>query len=175
MLEETPWLRQAQSESQARKNVGILFDSNRLDHETEATLNKLAERQLSDGTWSWFPGGQSDRYISLYIATGFGRLRRLGVDVNVESGVRALRSLDDWMKREYDDIQKSSEPEKYAPSSTDALYLYGRSFFLKDQSVAPVNQPAVEFFLKQSRKFWLQTNCRQTQGHLALALLRFKG
>ena len=33
-LEETPWLRQAQAESQARKNVGILFDSNRLNSET---------------------------------------------------------------------------------------------------------------------------------------------
>src|SRR5262249_55817023 len=28
-LEETPWLRQAQKESEARKNVGILFDDNR--------------------------------------------------------------------------------------------------------------------------------------------------
>jgi len=31
----------------------------------------------------------------------------------------------------------------------------------------------IDFFLKQSRKFWLQTDCRQTQGHLALALHRF--
>ncbi len=30
-----------------------------------------------------------------------------------------------------------------------------------------------EFFLKQARKFWLKTNSRQTQGHLALALKRF--
>src|SRR6202043_2277884 len=29
-IEETPWLREAESESQARKNVGILFDDNRL-------------------------------------------------------------------------------------------------------------------------------------------------
>ena len=33
MLEETPWLRQAQTESQARRNVGILFDDNRLNDE----------------------------------------------------------------------------------------------------------------------------------------------
>ena len=31
MLEETPWFRQAQNESQARRNVGILFDDNRLN------------------------------------------------------------------------------------------------------------------------------------------------
>jgi uncharacterized protein YfaS (alpha-2-macroglobulin family) len=59
------------------------------------------------------------------------------------------------------------------PSPTDALYLYGRSFFLKDMPVAAQNKTAVEFFLKQSRKFWLQTDNRQTQGHLAIALKRF--
>src|SRR5207248_3304321 len=32
---------------------------------------------------------------------------------------------------------------------------------------------AVKFFLNQSRKHWLKTNCRQTQGHLAVALKRF--
>jgi hypothetical protein len=30
-LEESPWVRQAQNESQARRNVGILFEDNRLD------------------------------------------------------------------------------------------------------------------------------------------------
>ncbi|MCX6929136.1 MAG: hypothetical protein NT154_38855, partial [Verrucomicrobia bacterium] len=38
MLEETPWLRQADNESMARKNVGILFDDNRLNYEMDATL-----------------------------------------------------------------------------------------------------------------------------------------
>ena len=37
------------------------------------------------------------------------------------------------------------------------------------------NKTAVEFFLKQSRKFWLQTNWRQTQGQLAIALKRWGG
>src|SRR5208282_134556 len=65
------------------------------------------------------------------------------------------------------------DPEKYVPSSTDALYLYGRSFFLKDLAIAPQHKTAIEFFLQQSRKFWLETNYRQTQGHLAIALHRF--
>ena len=31
LLDETPWVRQAVKEGQARKNVGILFDDNRLN------------------------------------------------------------------------------------------------------------------------------------------------
>ncbi len=173
MIEETPWLQQAESESQARKNVGILFDANRLDHETEATLRKLTDMQLGDGRWPWFPGGMANDYITLYITTGFGRLRHLGVDISVEPAVRSLQRLDAWMTEEYKEIQKSSEPEKYVPSDTDALYLYGRSFFLKDMPVTAHHKKAVEFFLQQSRKYWLKTDCRQTQAHMAIALFRF--
>ena len=61
MIEETPWLRQADNESQARSNVGILFDDNRLNYEMEATLRKLTEMQLGDGSWPWFPGGPRQR------------------------------------------------------------------------------------------------------------------
>ena len=173
MIEETPWLRQADSESQARKNIGILFDDNRLNYETESTLRKLTELQLGDGSWPWFPGGRGNDYITLYITTGFGRLRHLGTDINVASAIRSLQRLDAWMTEEYNRIQTLPEPEKYVPSSTDALYLYGRSFFLKDMAIAPQHKTAIEFFLTQSRKFWLKTDCRQTQGHLAIALHRF--
>ena len=65
MLEETPWYRQAQSESQARRNVGILFDANRLDNELTTALRKLSEQQLGDGSWPWFPGGRGNDYITL--------------------------------------------------------------------------------------------------------------
>lgn len=172
-LEETPWLRQAEAESQARRNVGILFDDNRLNYELAHTMEKLTQMQLGDGAWPWFPGGQGNDYITLYITTGFGRLRHLGVDVQIEPALRSLNRLDAWMTEHYERIQQSMDPEKYVPSATDALYLYGRSFFLKEQPIAAPNKKAVDFFLAQARKFWLQTDCRQTQGQLALALQRF--
>ena len=77
------------------------------------------------------------------------------------------------MTEEYERIQTWPKPDEYVPSSTDALYLYGRSFFLKDRPIAPQHKTAIEFFLKQARKFWLKTDCRQTQGHLAIGLKRF--
>jgi uncharacterized protein YfaS (alpha-2-macroglobulin family) len=173
MLEETPWLRQGTAESQARRNVGLLFDSNRLDEESARALRTLADRQLGDGLWPWFPGGSGSEYISLYIMTGFGRLRHLGVDVDPAVAARSLNALDGWMEENCRQILKRTHPEDYVPSSLDALYLYGRSFFLDDHAVAPPHRAAVEFYLRQARKFWLQTDCRQSQAHLALALQRF--
>jgi hypothetical protein len=172
-LEETPWLRQAESESQARKNVGILFDDNRLNYEINRTLEKLSQMQLSDGSWPWFPGGRGNDYITLYITTGFGRLRHLQVDIDVSPAIRSLARLDASMVEEYNRIQTLPDPDKYVPSSIDALYLYGRSLFLKDQPIAPQSRKAIDFFLNQTRKFWLKTDCRQTQGQLAIALARF--
>jgi len=76
MIEETPWLRQAQSESQARRNVGMLFDKNRMDDEVDRCFRKLAEMQLPDGAWPWFPGGYGNDYIK---SQNIDRLARLPV------------------------------------------------------------------------------------------------
>jgi hypothetical protein len=172
MLEETPWLRDAADESQARRNVGLLFDGTRLDEEAARTLQKLAERQLEDGLWPWFPGGRPSEYISLYIATGFGRLRQLGAEIDVAPAVRALRGLDAWMARRYRDIRPEHRDD-YVPAHVDCIYLYGRSFFLRDQPIAGEHREAVEFFQRQARRHWLKTDCRMCQAQVAIALQRF--
>ena len=136
-----PWLRQADNESQARKNIGILFDDNRLNYETEATLRKLAEMQLGDGSWPWFPGGPGNDYITLYITTGFGRLRHLGVDMNVAPAIRSLQRLDAWMTEEYERHPEAGPSRRNTCRARRiALYLYGRSFFLKDMPIANAAQ-----------------------------------
>lgn len=173
LIEETPWLREAANESRARRNVGLLFEDNRLEDETARTLHKLSEQQLSDGLWSWFPGGRPSEFISLYIVAGFGRLRNLGVAIETGPALRAVRALDAWMDERYRDILRQPHPQQYVPSHIDALYLYGRSFFLADQPVDDGHRDAVDFFLQRSREHWLEVDCRQCQAHLALGLHRF--
>jgi len=173
MLEETPWLRQAQKESQARRNVGILFDDNRLNDETSRILRKIAELQRADGAWPWFPGGPSNNYITLYITTGFGRLRHLGIDIDVASAIKALARLDGWIDERYRYIVKHKRKNRNNLTPTIALYLYGRSFFLKDKAIDAKHKEAVDYFLGQARKHWLDLANRQSQAHLAVALKRF--
>ncbi len=62
---------------------------------------KLTEMQLADGSWPWFPGGRGNDYITLYIATGYGRLRHLGVPVDVAPAVKAFGRLDAWADELY--------------------------------------------------------------------------
>lgn len=172
-IEETPWVRQAVSESEARRNVGILFDQNRLKDETGRALSKLAQTQLSDGLWPWFAGCPGNEYITLYITTGFGRLRHLGLrDLDVSPAVKALDSLDKWMYEWHQDILNHKTSQENNLSSTVAFYLYGRSFFLVDRPVAAAYQEALTYWLGQAGKHWL-TLPRQSQAQVALALKRF--
>jgi len=172
-LEETPWVRQAISESEARRNVGILFDENRLSSEMSRALFKLQQMQYSDGLWPWFPGCRGSEYITLYITTGFGRLRHLGVSgIDVSCAVKALSALDEWMDDWYRAILRYGNPNENNLSPTVAFYLYGRSFFLADQPVAAQYQEALGYWLGQARQYWLSL-WRQSQAHLAIALKRF--
>jgi hypothetical protein len=173
LLQETPWVRDAQAESQARRNVGILFDDNRLNEETGRVARKLAEMQYDDGAWPWFPGGPGNDYITLYIATGFGRLRHLGVKVDAAPAVKATERLDAWADRVYREIVRRKDKEKNHLSPTIALYLYGRSFFLDDRPIADPHKEAVDYWQSQARTHWLALANRQSQAHLALALQRF--
>lgn len=172
LLEETPWIREAVRESEARRQVGVLFDNDRLDRELAATLQKLAQMQHPDGAWPWFPGGPPNHYITLYITTGFGRLRHLGVKIDMEPALRAVVHLDHLAQRLYLEAQKHKPQENHL-SPIVAFYLYGRSFFLADRAIAPEHQEAVNYWLDQARKYWLPLGHRQSQAHLALGLHRF--
>ena len=171
-LEETPWLLTGQSEGQTRRNLGTLFDGARLSAEQTATLQKLQGLQLNTGLWPWFPGGPPNTYISLYIATGFGRLRHLGVDVALPQISSVWQALDQWAAGEKQRALKEKGDSNHLSHSI-ALYLYGRSFFLKDIPLSPEAQQSVEYWLKQARKHWLQLGSRECEAQLALALKRW--
>jgi len=173
-LAETPWVRQAESESQARRNVGVLFDQNRLNDETARLWSKVAEAQYEDGRWPWFPGGPGNDYITLYITTGFGRLRHLGVkNLDVAPALKSLARLDAWLTELYREIVKHDRKNENNLSPHIAFFLYGRSFFLADRAVEAGAREAFDYFLGQARQYWLQLGHRQSQAHLAIALKRF--
>ena len=173
-LEESPWVREAQSETQAKRNIGLLFDENTMASGLRSAVTKLAVMQMSDGAWPWFPGGPPNDYLTLYIVTGFGRLKHLGVKgVSQDMAVRALVRLDSWIRDVYEQILKYGNEDHNNLSSSIALYLYARSFYLSERSIPAESRKAVDYFLGQAARFWLSLDIRQSQGHLALGLNRF--
>ncbi|MDD5092033.1 MAG: alpha-2-macroglobulin family protein, partial [Candidatus Wallbacteria bacterium] len=173
LLEETPWVLDAQGETAAKQRVGLLFDSNTVRVSLASAEKKLSDMQLFDGAWPWFPGGRPSSYITLYIVTGYGRLKHLGVDINTAPAVKALGHLDNWLRLAYEDLKKFNHLDRNNLSQTIALYLYGRSFFLDDKPVAANCREALEYFLAQARQYWLDMGERMSHGHIALGIKRF--
>src|SRR5205814_1515768 len=77
LLEETPWLLEAKSEEQQKKNIALLFDLVKMSRELENSLDKLKQLQSENGGFVWFKGGPDDRYITQYIITGIGHLKKI--------------------------------------------------------------------------------------------------
>jgi uncharacterized protein YfaS (alpha-2-macroglobulin family) len=77
------------------------------------------------------------------------------------------------MDDRYRYILKHGHKEHNNLNPTIAFYLYGRSFFLKDKPIATEHQEALDYWLGQARKYWLELRWRQPQGHVAIGLKRF--
>ncbi len=181
LLEETPWVRQAQSETEQRHRIGLLFDLNRMSYEQERALSQLAERQSSSGGFSWFSGGQDNWYITQYIFEGLGRLRALGA-AEVANGTRAWDIASNAagftsrkMAEHYEELQRSWGKDQEAMgrdhlSSIAIHFLYTRSLFPEFQLEGKAAE-AQEYFLGQAEKYWLQKSLYE-QGMLAVAMQR---
>ncbi|MEQ1746064.1 MAG: alpha-2-macroglobulin family protein [Saprospiraceae bacterium] len=177
LLEETPWVLDAQSEEQQKQNIALLFDLNRMSDERERTIAILAERQGEGGGWSWFPGGQESWYITQHIVTGFGHLNKLGA-FSVDNDQQAAQTLDRAMtfcdgeiRHQYAELERQAQAGKIKldEDHLDGLaiqYLYARSFFPLDRV-----DNVTGYYLDQGAKYWLKRGLYE-QGMLALALHR---
>lgn len=179
ILEETPWVLNAQNEAERKKRLGLLFDLNRMSDELGRAFTKLEKAQSANGGWPWFPGMEESRFITQHVVTGFGHLDHLGVkDVRSNNRTwnmlqKAIRYLDNRIKDDYDWLVKHKvDLEKNHLSSTQIQYLYARSYF-KDLAVSSKNKKAFDYYLKQSEKYWVENN-RYMQGMIALAQHRFE-
>lgn len=177
LLEETPWVLAAKNETQQKKNIALLFDLMRMSSEQNKAYEKLKQLQSPNGGFVWFKGGPDDRFITQYIVTGIGHLKKL----NVVSGLQeahlnritqaALPYLDAKIKEEYDNLLKHKiNLNQYIPSYYIIQYLYMRSFFTQNQ-VTPSSQKAVDFFIEKVKTTWTKQN-KYMQAMIALALYR---
>ncbi len=178
LLAETPWVMEAQSEAQQRKNIGILFDKDRIDAEIYRDLNELADRQMSNGGFPWFPGGRANRYITQLLLEGLGHLDYLGVNPAQETRIagdilpNALRYIDSELADEYQKLEEAVE-NGHTTFEEDHLsylaihYLYVRSFF-PDIPVSESATAALAYYEDQAAEYWPAKGLYQ-QGMIGLS------
>jgi hypothetical protein len=182
LLEETPWVLQAKSESERKRMVGVLFDLNRMANEKQRAWDKIMHAQHQDGGFSWFPGFRPDTYMTQHIIAGMGHLEVMGVrSISDDAATRsmitnAIRYIDLQMQEDYDRLKSLAKRnelklEENHISYLQYHYLYARSYY-KDIPVRESSKEGFDYFLGQAKKYWTQSNL-YTQGMTCLAVHRF--
>lgn len=196
VLQETPWVRDAQNEEEQKKRMALLFDIHSLAAQQSAALHKLEQLQLSDGGFPWFAGSHyASRYITQHIASGFGHLRKLKMvdekDPFTPHATKAVRYLDTQLLNDYQKLtthadklrataKSKKEGDQLAQEYLDAKqvsnhqihYLYMRSFYPELTMSAEV-AAAVAYYRHQSAQYW-QTFNLYLKGMIAIMEHRHK-
>jgi hypothetical protein len=178
VLEATPWLRDAQSETEQMQQLIRLFEEAENKQLQEQLLQQLKKLQTSNGGLTWFPGMPDNRYLTQYFAGGFGHLKQLGaLEMNsmpgLEEMIRKMVAYLDMRNRE-DFTEIKRRDSNYL--SNDHLgwmatqYLYVRSFF-PDWKIQDADKEAYDYFMKQAGQFAIKREI-YAKGMLSLALHR---
>ncbi|HEX4875480.1 MAG TPA: alpha-2-macroglobulin family protein [Chitinophagaceae bacterium] len=177
LLEETPWVLQAKNENEQKKNIALLFDMIKMAEQLQSSYDKLKQMQSSNGGFVWFKGGPDDRYMTQYIVTGIGHLKKLKAIAPGQEGylkailTKAIPYLDRKIKEDYDNlIRYKTNLKTYIPGYTSIQYLYMRSFF-PDYEIAAASKKAYDYFRSRMQQTWVGQS-KYMQGMAALALHR---
>src|SRR5690606_967793 len=155
ILEETPWLQEAKSESEQKRQIANLFDENNLNNQLQNSLNELIDRQLPNGAWPWFKGMPESRFSTQVILSGLGQLQALGAEAEnqklqaaIENG---LQYLDEKVLEDYQKLLANSayDTADWTVGSYQIQYLYLRSFY---PEVVIKDSTAYHFYLRKAKK-----------------------
>jgi TonB-dependent SusC/RagA subfamily outer membrane receptor len=187
MIQETPWLRDAMSETQQKKRIAELFDRQKLKSSLEAAIYKLEQMQLSNGGFPWFSGSnRPNRFITQHIVAGLAHLLHLQVDFESHKTYdvlkKGLKFLDGEILKDYSELlDLSREPFASAERKENFMdqrhilavqlqYLYIRSFF-PDSLITDNIKPAVDYYRRQSSDHWKDFGIYE---QAMVALVQFK-
>ena len=173
LIEETPWLKDAENETEQKKRIALLFDLNKMSDELKLNFEKLQKRQLPDGGFTWFGGDHSDRYISQHIAEGIGELYHIHIGSD-QSGLKQvaddlIRYLDGQIIK--DEKERKTENAKWRYSDLDIHAWFTRSYFL-NTPLSHELEMARTAYLKWASDEWKYRNVYE-QGMIALTMQRY--
>jgi uncharacterized protein YfaS (alpha-2-macroglobulin family) len=177
LLEETPWLRDATSESDQKKRLALLFDLNKMSNELALNLDKLQKRQLPDGGFPWFAGDRADRYITQHILAGIGQLYHLKIandstQTLKEVKEKALNYLDNQLTDDDKRARQSKTYETGAISATEVHAWYVRSYFA-NVPMSNTLKDILTQYLKRAEKQWVAQSIYE-KGMVALTMQRYE-
>lgn len=130
LLDESPWLVEAENEAEQKQRIALLFDLNRQQNENEVAIHKLQNLQLADGAWTWYKGMNGSRYITQYVVEAFARMQQMtGKALEGKALAMYGKAFNYLNGRALEEYQSMREAEKKGakdllPSELTVHYLY---------------------------------------------------
>ena len=130
LLEETPWLMEAEDEAEQRRRLAVLFDVTQMEERLAESASRLEGLQTADGAWPWFSGMPGSRIVTTQVVEMLARLQALTGrwdDARIQKMyTRGLKYLAKRLEAEVTEMKKAEkEGAKGILPSEDALrYLY---------------------------------------------------
>ena len=177
MLQETPWVLEAKSETEQRSRIATLFEVNTLRNQQTNALKLIEQKQKYNGGWPWMDGMPESPYISTYILSGFGKLQKMGAwsslnkaDQNTAQSIcdKAVRYLEYEVAETYRYMKAHSKGKDWPIGSSTLNELYALSFFEAQNSDKDF-ATAKKYYLGSLDKEWTSFNFNQrSKGALVL-------
>jgi len=177
MLQETPWVLEAKSETEQCSRIANLFEINNLRGQQTRALQLIEQKQKYNGGWSWMDGMPESPYISTYILAGFGKLQKMGAwsslsqaDQNTAQRIcdKAVRYLEYEVAETYREMKRLSKGKDWPIGSGTLNELYALSFF-KEQNSDKDFATAKKYYLGSLDKEWTSFNFNmRSKGALVL-------
>lgn len=158
LLEETPWVMEAQDEAQRKQRLSLLFDLNQANNQRQLAMRQLQKLQNEEGGFSWFEGFPASREITVAVLEFLAQLTQLNA---VEYGqaeramiINALRYLDQQIEKDYEWLrQHNPQWVKALPTPEQVDYLYVHSHYRDIPEMGNALE-AAKFFTRQAFANW---------------------
>lgn len=147
VLDETPWVADADRESDQKQMLANYFDSSTLANNLSTTLEKLRKLQSAeDGSWCWWPGMKFGSFsVTATVAETLVRLDKMtGKQKDTKTMLdAAMKFLGNRVIEEYEEIRKNKDrgatPYVFVNNAVHYLYinaLDGRQLLAKEKEAA---------------------------------------
>ena len=111
LLNETPWVLDADNETEQKQRMGDFFDENLMQNRLQQSLDKLRKLQRNNGAWSWWPEMPGSFYMTVSISEMLVRLNAMAGEQGETA--QMLNAAFKFMGREIiDEVKEMKKWEK---------------------------------------------------------------
>ena len=138
LLNETPWVAEAESETDRKQQLAAYLDENTLAYRRANFINKLRALQNADGSFSWWPGMDGSTYMTVDVVETLVRLNKIaGKQTDLDNLIKkGFRYLDGQMAKEVIELKKLAKKgqKNLVPSEAACHWLYASALSGRSRS-----------------------------------------